>query len=146
MTKAADLYAGRMERVTRHIESALRDGQTPTVEELAAVAAWSPFHFHRIYRILSGEPIGQTLRRLRLSDALARTHAGDTITEAAHGAGFDSSQSLARAAQRQAGASVSELRASGRLAAEAGRLASAQGNHAMAIEIVDHAPITLPAG
>jgi AraC family transcriptional regulator len=43
--------------------------RSPTLEELAGAAAFSPFHFHRIYRELTGETPAETLVRLRLSQA-----------------------------------------------------------------------------
>jgi AraC family transcriptional regulator len=43
--------------------------RTPTLEELADAAAFSPFHFHRIYRELTGETPAETLARERLSRA-----------------------------------------------------------------------------
>lgn len=43
--------------------------RSPTLEELASAAAFSRFHFHRIYRELTGETPAETLTRLRLSQA-----------------------------------------------------------------------------
>ena len=43
--------------------------RNPSLEELAAAAAFSPFHFHRIYRELTGETPAETLTRERLSRA-----------------------------------------------------------------------------
>jgi AraC family transcriptional regulator len=40
-----------------------------TLEELASAAAFSPFHFHRIYREIAGETPAETLARERLSRA-----------------------------------------------------------------------------
>jgi len=43
--------------------------RSPSLEELASAAAFSPFHFHRIYRELAGETPAETLARERLSRA-----------------------------------------------------------------------------
>lgn len=43
--------------------------RNPGLDELAAAAAFSPFHFHRIYRELTGETPAETLARERLSRA-----------------------------------------------------------------------------
>jgi AraC family transcriptional regulator len=41
--------------------------RSPKLDELAGAAAFSPFHFHRIYRELAGETPAETLARERLS-------------------------------------------------------------------------------
>jgi Bacterial regulatory helix-turn-helix proteins, AraC family. len=48
-------YQARMLRVLAHIQKNL-DGSIP-LEELAGVAHFSPFHFHRIFRGLVGESV-----------------------------------------------------------------------------------------
>ena len=45
--------------------------EAPSLKELAEAAAFSPFHFHRIYRELTGETPAETLARERLSRAAA---------------------------------------------------------------------------
>jgi AraC family transcriptional regulator len=45
--------------------------RTPRLEELAEAAAFSPYHFHRVYRELAGETPAETLARLRMSRAAA---------------------------------------------------------------------------
>jgi AraC family transcriptional regulator len=57
-------YRARMLRVLIYIQQNL-DGPLP-LEELAAVARFSPFHFHRIFRGLIGESVKEHVRRLRL--------------------------------------------------------------------------------
>jgi AraC family transcriptional regulator len=69
-------YADRVERVIDHVADHLDD--LLGVEKLAEVACFSPYHFHRIYRAVTGETVGDTVRRLRLHRAaveLTRTHA-----------------------------------------------------------------------
>jgi AraC family transcriptional regulator len=103
-------YAARMDRVARCIERRLAEGAVPTVDELADAAALSRFHFHRLFRLLTGETVMETVTRLRIAMATdAVVNAGSSITEAAQRAGYASSQSLARAAKRETGMSMSEL-------------------------------------
>jgi AraC family transcriptional regulator len=45
--------------------------RAPDLEQLAGAAAFSPFHFHRIYREITGETPAETLARERLSRAAA---------------------------------------------------------------------------
>lgn len=91
-------HALGIERVVAHLRERVEqpDAPLPDLEALAAIAHLSPFHFHRIYRALTGETVGHTVARLRLSVALRRLGAGASVTEAAMAAGYDSPQALAR--------------------------------------------------
>lgn len=139
-----DRYQDRINRVAAVIAEALDEGRRPPIDELAAAAAFSPFHFQRIYRLLSGETVAETIRRLTLAGALERVGCGDTITEAAHAAGFSSSQNFAKAVRRQTGASASELRDSGQLESTTAQLrAGGNGGGTMALELVDTSPVRI---
>lgn len=106
-----DLWIARMDRAARLLESRL--DKPPSLSELAAAAAVSPFHFHRIWRALTGETIGQTLTRLRMENAKALLDGKlANVTDVALAAGFATSQSFARAFKRQEGVSPTEYRAS----------------------------------
>lgn len=86
--------------------------QQASLDELAEAAALSKYHFHRIYRLLLGETCQQTQLRLKLAKAgQALTLAQSSVTEAALQAGFASSQSLAKALQRELGCNATDLRA-----------------------------------
>lgn len=102
-------YNGRIARV---IEAILADpGAEHSVESLASVAHLSPFHFHRIYRALTGERVAETIQRLRLARAaLQLRDAADSVTAIALGVGYDSPQAFARAFRGFAGISPSEFR------------------------------------
>jgi len=141
---STDRYRDRMDRVAEAIARALDDGRSPRVEELADVAAFSHFHFHRLYRLLTGETVAQTIDRLKLARALQRVGEGDSVTEAAHAAGFSSSQNLAKAVRRRTGASVTELRHSGDLGrtSEALKLGHGGGG-SMTLELVDTTPVRI---
>jgi len=60
-------YQQRLERVINHISDNLADDLD--VNQLAEVANFSPYHFHRIYREMISEPVNVTVRRLRLHHA-----------------------------------------------------------------------------
>jgi AraC family transcriptional regulator len=62
-------HASRISRAVHHLSERLE--RTPSLEELAGVAAFSPYHFHRVYRAMMGETPTETLTRLRLSRAAA---------------------------------------------------------------------------
>ncbi len=86
-------------RIARVIEAIMLDPTAPhSVESLAAIAHFSPFHFHRLYRAMTGESVAATIRRVRLAQAANQLAASPaSVTEAALEAGYDSSQSFARA-------------------------------------------------
>ena len=86
----------------------------PSLQELADAACCSPFHFHRIWRALVGEPVNRTVSRLRIAAAQQRLRVpGATVTGVAMDGGFGTPQSFARAFRRVAGVSPSEFLASG---------------------------------
>ena len=60
-------YAARMNRVLDHIQSHLADPLD--LQRLAAVACFSPFHFHRLFRAWMGETLQAFVQRLRLERA-----------------------------------------------------------------------------
>lgn len=106
-------YRRRILRVRLHLEANL-DARF-TLEELAAIACFSPFHFHRIFRALVGEPVQEHLRRLRLQRAarqLATTRR--TVTAIAFAAGYDALESFSRAFRDAFGLSPSRFRAQAR--------------------------------
>ncbi len=60
-------YSERVMRVLNFIQKNL-DRPLP-LEDLAAVACFSPYHFHRVFRGMVGESVKQHVRRLRLERA-----------------------------------------------------------------------------
>lgn len=91
-------YADRFNRVLLFIQSHLDEGLE--TDRLAQVAALSPFHFHRVFRAITGETVGQVVRRLRLERAAVRLRSGMSVTEAALEAGFGSPEAFSRAFRR----------------------------------------------
>lgn len=105
-------WAARMERALELISARLDN--PPALEELAAAAALSPYHFHRVWRVLTGETVGETLARLRIAAAQQRLAAAEEpITDIAMAAGFATPQSFARAFRRVAGMSPTEFLSQG---------------------------------
>lgn len=91
-----DDYSGRITRVLLHIREHL--DETLSLEELARVAHFSPYHFHRIFRGMMGESLGEHVRRLRLERAARRLRSSDdAITQVAFEAGYESHEAFTRA-------------------------------------------------
>lgn len=105
-------YLQRIDRVVAVLQTSVEQGgPLPELSQLAAVAHFSPFHFHRIYRALSGETVGQTVARLRLLRALRLlSEPAERVTETALSVGYETPQAFARAFRQAFDATPSELR------------------------------------
>lgn len=89
-------YRRRILKVMDHLRSNLDEALS--YERLAEVACFSPFHFHRIYRGMTGETVADTVRRLRLLRAAAALSTSQRpVIDIAIEAGFDSGRGFARA-------------------------------------------------
>ncbi|MHC4992157.1 MAG: helix-turn-helix domain-containing protein, partial [Planctomycetota bacterium] len=105
-------YTQRILRVLVHIQQNL-DAALP-LEDLAAVASFSPFHFHRVFRGMVGETVMQYVRRLRLERAAMRLkHTEQPVTTIAFEAGYEAHEAFTRAFHRAFGRSPSSFRAEG---------------------------------
>jgi AraC family transcriptional regulator len=107
----ADLYQERILNVLLHLREHL--DEDVSLETLARVAHFSPFHFHRIFRGMVGESVKEHVRRLRLERAavrLRRTRA--PVTQLAFEAGFESHEAFTRAFRAMFGDSPSAYRRS----------------------------------
>lgn len=70
----------------------------PSLEALAEAAAFSPFHFHRLYREMTGETPAETLARERLSRAAGLlVKGGEPIAAIARRCGYGSAAAFTRA-------------------------------------------------
>ena len=104
-------YARRMHRVLEYIDQHL--DQAMSVSELAEIAHFSSFHFHRLFTAWKGETIGEYLRRRRLEVAAMRMAAQPqlTILQTALSVGFNSPEAFSRAFKIRFGLSPTAWRA-----------------------------------
>ena len=103
-------HRARLLRVLVYIQQNLDDALS--LEELAAVAPYSSFHFHRIFHGLVGESVKEHVRRLHLERAAHRLrHGGQPIAEMALDAGYETSESFTRAFRRMFGQAPTAFRA-----------------------------------
>ncbi len=89
-------YIERINRVLNYIEEHLDSDFT--LENLAAVSHFSPFHFHRLFKSMVGESVASYIRRLKLERAAQRLLViKDNITTIALESGFETPSSFAKA-------------------------------------------------
>jgi len=103
-------YIHRINRVVDYIEANLDDEHT--LEKLAGVAHFSPFHFHRIFRALTGETINNYVKRIRLQMAgsMLLNDYSRAVTDIALQCGFNSTAVFCRAFKDHFGRSTGEFR------------------------------------
>lgn len=104
------VYERRLHRVVEHIDRHL--DRALDLEELARVAHFSPFHFHRLFSAWMGETVGDYLRRRRLEVAAQRLIAQPKlgVLQAALGVGFGSAEAFAHAFKARFGCSATAWR------------------------------------
>lgn len=86
-----DLGARHAQAVTRACRVIEEAQDTPTLANLAAAAGLSAFHFHRVFKQVTGvtpRAFAATRRAARLKDEL---HRGGTVTRAIYEAGYNAS-------------------------------------------------------
>jgi AraC family transcriptional regulator len=127
-------YTARINRVIDHIDAHLSEEMS--LDELAGVAGFSRFHFHRLFRAMVGETLGRYVARLRVERAASVLTANPTasITEVALDCAFGSSAAFARAFKARFGVSASEWRATAasKPGEANGKLGEANGNEGKA--------------
>jgi AraC family transcriptional regulator len=99
----------RILRVLVHIQNHL--DEAVSLEDLAALAHFSPYHFHRIFRGMVGESVMEHIRRLRLERAAHRlAFTDEPITRIAFEAGYEAHEAFTRAFGAMFGESPSHFR------------------------------------
>jgi DNA gyrase inhibitor GyrI/AraC-like DNA-binding protein len=108
-------YQSRINRVMDYMESNL--AETHTLEELAKVALFSKFHFHRIFQAMTGETPFQFLTRLRTAKAasLLRYSPSLSISEIGYQSGFSTPALFSRTFRQYFGVAPGAWRKMGNL-------------------------------
>src|SRR5262252_10707138 len=100
-----------MHRVIEAIDGRL--DQPLDLASLAAVAHFSPYHFHRVFAAWTGETLGDYLRRRRVEQAASRLAAQPklSVLQVALSVGFGSGEAFTRAFKAHFGCAPSVWRA-----------------------------------
>ncbi|MCH7592763.1 MAG: AraC family transcriptional regulator [Planctomycetes bacterium] len=105
----AQTYKERILKALVHIQGHLDEALH--LEELAGVACFSPYHFHRVFGGMVGESVKEHVRRLRLERAAHRLKFTDQpVTRIAFDAGYETHEAFTRAFRAMFDASPSEFR------------------------------------
>lgn len=147
-------YAERIDKALALIERAFAAREeVPSLAVVSSAAALSEYHFHRIYRLMTGETIGCTIERVRLGGSLPLLET-DGIMAATAQSGYATSQGFARAMRAKANATPSAIAADAGLRSDVRERLRHPGNARpdetgkappLAVEIVDFTPVNLVA-
>ncbi|GGP27959.1 AraC family transcriptional regulator [Silvimonas amylolytica] len=134
------------ERIARAVAAIVRDPLAEhTLQGLAALAHFSPFHFHRVYLSVTGETVAATIRRVRLAQATRQlVQREPSVTRIGQDAGYDSPQAFSRAFRQFTGASPQAFRS--RLRQHQGPPVLLETLPAMQVQALRHVgpPATIP--
>ena len=105
-TTPTDLSLNYVERVNRAIDHILDNLDQPLqLEDIARIACFSQFHFHRIFQAMLGETLAEFVKRVRLERALKiLSHApARSLSEVSLECGFSSSSDFSRSFKQRYG-------------------------------------------
>ena len=102
-------YEVCIQRTLDYIEENLHE--RITLEGLAELACFSPFHYHRVFQFLVGESVMEYVRKRRLTHAALRLlQSEDKVVDIAFDLGFQYHESFNRAFKKYYGRSPREYR------------------------------------
>lgn len=102
-----DDYIQSVCRVVLYIEQNYNDDLT--LDELSKVASFSKFHFHRIFKSIVGESIGEYIRRVRLQSTTKQLITKQKITDIAMNSGYETNASFSKAFKKHFGLTPKEF-------------------------------------
>jgi len=103
-------YIARINRVMDYIEKHLNE--EITLNKVAQIACFSPFHFHRIFSVLTNETLNTFIQRIRIERAAQqlRNEENISISEIANNCGFGSTAHFSRTFRKYFGLTAKEYR------------------------------------
>lgn len=95
--KTNNEYLKRVNRVLDYLDDHYSEAMN--LEQLAQLANFSPYHFHRIFKSITGEPLNRYIQRIRLEKAAASLiYQPETpVSDIAFLCGFNASSAFSRA-------------------------------------------------
>lgn len=102
-------YHQKLKPVIRYLEQ--HYNTQLNLEDVARLALLSPYHFHRVFKAVTGETLNEYLRRLRLQQAAQDLfYKKPPVIDVAFEYGFSSSQNFAKAFRKHFNLSPTDIR------------------------------------
>lgn len=102
-------YKNRINRVFEFIDQNLESDLS--LNKISEIAFFSPFHFHRIFKFITGETLNGYVTRKRIEKSASDLlHKNITATEIAHKYGFSDNSSYSRTFKKYFGVSPTEFK------------------------------------
>ena len=103
----------QVEAVRRACERIASAEEAPSLADLAARAGLSPFHFHRVFKKVTGVTPKAYAAQMRARRAADKLRTAETVTEAIYDAGFNSSSRFYETAAARLGMTPTAVRRGG---------------------------------
>ena len=107
----------KVEAVKRACDRIAAAEEAPKLADLAASAGMSPFHFHRVFKTVTGVTPKAYAAQVKARRAADNLRTAETITEAIYDAGFNSSSRFYESSSARLGMTPSAVRRGGKGAA-----------------------------
>lgn len=112
MTNQKDIYLSRIEKVQKYVNENLH--KKLLIADLANVAHFSSFHFHRVFQTLTNESVNNYTNRIKLEKSTQKlSYTNKSILEIALDCGFSSTATYSRAFKDYFGCSPTHFRKKG---------------------------------
>lgn len=106
-TTTKDEYIRSVYKVILYIEQNYHTELT--LDELSSVAGFSKYHFHRVFKFIVGESLGDYIRRVRLQSTTLKFKTDAKITQIAISSGYETNASFSKAFKNHFGITPSEF-------------------------------------
>ncbi len=80
-----------------------------SLDELSKIASFSKYHFHRIFKSIVGESMGEYIRRVRLQSTTLQFKTNQKITQIAMNTGYETNASFSKAFKKHFGITPKEF-------------------------------------
>ena len=102
-------YKNRINRVFEFIDQNLESDLS--LNKISEIAFFSPFHFHRVFKFVTGETLNGYVTRKRIEKSASDLlHTGSSATEIAHKYGFSDNSSYSRTFKKYFGVNPTEFK------------------------------------
>lgn len=104
-------WLGAMNEAVEYLESSITEKLD--IEKVAKIALSSPFHFQRMYHMITGITVAEYVRRRRLTLAAQDILSGEKIIDVAYRYGYETPEAFTKAFRKMHGISPSAAREPG---------------------------------